>query len=357
MINPNVAIELGYAAAMLSWENIILVFNDSSGQIDDLPFDIRQRRMLRYSLDPLDQFEDKEKYSEDKKKAKRQIALAVKEHVLGSEFQQAEADKIDVGFNIINYEDGTPVKSKIVLEKVESITKNQFLEKSSAPEFNSLFKKSGFSYSRLHFSDEKSEWVKYLEILAEKHFSLRNRPPGTAISVVGASSSLENSSYFEDMCSFISKKIFFKPFKISITNNSTKKSLNNVSAVIELNDEKIYVHGNLPTKPSSSNIFLKNPKQSALVSKLLGDNVKVTRRSGKLCIEAEFDLIRPTETIETKSCFYLASDVEEPEGIIVKIYSHDSETCIKTLNLTFEINERAMTIDDLYSFEAKKSND
>lgn len=48
--NPNVLIELGFAAAHLGWENIICVFNSAFGKIDDLPFDLRTRRVRAYSL-------------------------------------------------------------------------------------------------------------------------------------------------------------------------------------------------------------------------------------------------------------------------------------------------------------------
>lgn len=48
--NPNVLVELGYAAALLGWEKIICVFNRATGEINDLPFDIRQRRVRSYEL-------------------------------------------------------------------------------------------------------------------------------------------------------------------------------------------------------------------------------------------------------------------------------------------------------------------
>ena len=73
-LNPNVAIELGYAASALGWENIILVFNLSSGNIEDLPFDIRHRRILSYSL----------KNNEDKKKPRELLVRAIKLHIIQS---------------------------------------------------------------------------------------------------------------------------------------------------------------------------------------------------------------------------------------------------------------------------------
>ena len=49
--NPNVLVELGFAASELSWDNIICVFNQGFGKIEDLPFDLRSRRILTYQLD------------------------------------------------------------------------------------------------------------------------------------------------------------------------------------------------------------------------------------------------------------------------------------------------------------------
>lgn len=48
--NPNVLIELGYAAHILGWDRIICVFNDEYGEPKDLPFDIEHNRLARYKL-------------------------------------------------------------------------------------------------------------------------------------------------------------------------------------------------------------------------------------------------------------------------------------------------------------------
>jgi len=48
--NPNVLIELGYAAKAIGWERIICVYNSDYGDLSDLPFDLRHRRPLVYSL-------------------------------------------------------------------------------------------------------------------------------------------------------------------------------------------------------------------------------------------------------------------------------------------------------------------
>ena len=48
--NPNVLTELGYAAKKLGWERIICVLNTEYGKVTDLPFDIRNRRILTYNF-------------------------------------------------------------------------------------------------------------------------------------------------------------------------------------------------------------------------------------------------------------------------------------------------------------------
>jgi len=49
-VNQNVMFELGYAAKSLKFQNIIMVANVDNGHIDELPFDIRNRRVIAFSL-------------------------------------------------------------------------------------------------------------------------------------------------------------------------------------------------------------------------------------------------------------------------------------------------------------------
>ncbi len=48
--NPNVLFELGYAVRALSWDNVLPVFNLATGRIEDLPFDLRSRRPVTYTM-------------------------------------------------------------------------------------------------------------------------------------------------------------------------------------------------------------------------------------------------------------------------------------------------------------------
>lgn len=47
--NPNVLVELGYAARSIGWGKIICVYNTDFGNYNDLPFDLRNRRILNYT--------------------------------------------------------------------------------------------------------------------------------------------------------------------------------------------------------------------------------------------------------------------------------------------------------------------
>lgn len=48
--NPNVMIELGYAAKKIGWENVVCVFNSKYGNVENLPFDLRARKIVQYSI-------------------------------------------------------------------------------------------------------------------------------------------------------------------------------------------------------------------------------------------------------------------------------------------------------------------
>ncbi len=48
MPNPNVLVELGYAASKLGWDRIICLFDGNTGDIEDLPFDLRQKRVTPF---------------------------------------------------------------------------------------------------------------------------------------------------------------------------------------------------------------------------------------------------------------------------------------------------------------------
>lgn len=81
--NPNVLIELGYAARTLGWEKIICICNTDFGGLDNLPFDLRNRRVMPYSL--------KDKNKSDVKKS---LANVIKKSIIEMKAKGILTDKI-----------------------------------------------------------------------------------------------------------------------------------------------------------------------------------------------------------------------------------------------------------------------
>lgn len=50
--NPNVLVELGFAVAQLGWDRVLLIQNTAFGGPEDLPFDLRGRRIVAYAFQP-----------------------------------------------------------------------------------------------------------------------------------------------------------------------------------------------------------------------------------------------------------------------------------------------------------------
>ncbi len=53
--NPNVLFELGYALKRLGWGRIIMILNSAFGRVEDLPFDLRMKRVIKYEVRKEDQ--------------------------------------------------------------------------------------------------------------------------------------------------------------------------------------------------------------------------------------------------------------------------------------------------------------
>lgn len=70
--NPNVLIELGYAAKVLGWDKIICIFNTDYGAFEDLPFDIKFRRPLIYSL-----------IGKEKSEVRKYLSKAIQNNIIG----------------------------------------------------------------------------------------------------------------------------------------------------------------------------------------------------------------------------------------------------------------------------------
>jgi hypothetical protein len=104
--NPNVLTELGFAAATLGWDNIICVFNEAHGEIAELPFDIRHRRIMSYFLDEYSNI------SETRKKLKELFTIAI---------QSIDSQELQYKRKILRaYRDESTLARKLALSKPEN---------------------------------------------------------------------------------------------------------------------------------------------------------------------------------------------------------------------------------------------
>jgi hypothetical protein len=79
--NPNVMVELGYAAGLLGWRRIVMIANQELGKTDSLPFDIRQKRIttFRCPLPSGDAIKDKNSVPNALGSLSRHLADAIEE--------------------------------------------------------------------------------------------------------------------------------------------------------------------------------------------------------------------------------------------------------------------------------------
>ena len=113
--NPNVLIELGYALRGLGHERVILVFNQSFGKIEDLPFDLRMRRLVIYSMSS----EEKERAPE-RTKLEKQLEGAIRSAL---DVAPAQEDEQEVIPAINAIENNLPNKTLVLRRNLGDLLK------------------------------------------------------------------------------------------------------------------------------------------------------------------------------------------------------------------------------------------
>jgi hypothetical protein len=114
--NPNVLIELGYAARVLGWNKIICIYNTDYGTYDDLPFDLKYRRPLCYS-------------GKNKGVEKKNIVDVIKENIhymIPNEFQSIDEVGFYLLFETLNLYNNLEYNVKSILREFQE--KYNFLE-------------------------------------------------------------------------------------------------------------------------------------------------------------------------------------------------------------------------------------
>ena len=334
-LNPNVAIELGYAASALGWENIILVFNLSSGNIEDLPFDIRHRRILSYSL----------KNNEDKKKPRELLVRAIKLHIIQSSHKNKTLEIDILSKNNIS------INGKIVSNILKPISKKHFVTTADLKNFG-IIKRNDVNPNTIRGIEvvttyrSENKWIKYIDkIVSEFHDedpSVFMRGKDTTKLKKIMNLFIDKDSYFEDMCAYISDINFFNEYIISIENTSSKATFEDVFVELIISSKEVIIH--------DTESFPAMPKTN---TKKENNGVSVIRTNSSSTIAIEVGTVRPLQTVRSKSSFYIASKKELSEFINVNIFMRNNEPFKNKYPINFSTNERDMNVNDIISFSKK----
>lgn len=119
MPNPNVMIELGYATQVIGWENVICILNVDYGELENMPFDIVNRRLTPYSL----------KGGQSKGNVKKHLRGIIQESV---ENILQNGKRVKSGFSHLKvgcYQSGEMVTEILPLEIAQSLTFTEHRQK------------------------------------------------------------------------------------------------------------------------------------------------------------------------------------------------------------------------------------
>lgn len=126
--NPNVLIELGYALKALGEDRLILVINDHFGPVEQLPFDLRGKRNVIYTISP---------DAQDKATERRRLASILKAAIKAAIDSIPQAPpaptSIEIALNAI--ETAAPNRVILVRNTLREITSE--LEALAPPQFRS----------------------------------------------------------------------------------------------------------------------------------------------------------------------------------------------------------------------------
>ena len=123
--NPNVLFELGYALNRLTWDRIICLNNDAFSKIGDMPFDLQQNRISRYS------FNGKNKKDLAQKQLTDLLKIAIRGIIDNYEVLLAKENQRNVHQHDINVFKGLDeiIDDTRFLDLLEFIASNQIVSK------------------------------------------------------------------------------------------------------------------------------------------------------------------------------------------------------------------------------------
>lgn len=297
--NPNVLIEFGYAVKTLGWDRILPVCNDFYGPIDQLPFDIPERRVIAYSLSD-------SPTPEEIKAAKEKLTAIFKSRI-----------------------------KDILRLKREAILDIQIGD----PDTEELFgREKDCQLFQCEFSDcPNGEFPKYQEYTSM----------GSGLTAIRMVTPGQNSNYYRDVAEYTLHRNLTQRFAFAIANNSDQTLASpRLEVVVETPDFKLVAFDidSFPDEPSES-IFLGGSIPAMLAKQKRTNIAKLKETDERTIIRADLEDIQAKRTAWS-TCCYLGTVVESIT-LKCRIYADNLKRPFEqNLTLRFTVGQQSKTLDE-----------
>jgi len=255
--NPNVLIELGFAAKTLGWDRIICIFNTEYGKVEELPFDLRFRRPLTYKIDNIN----------DKVKERILLTSIIKNEIYT--ILQKEDEKNDLRIYIKQQVDKEIIRISNHINKIV-FSLGRFQQR----EFNLLLEQNIEKLSKLLSNKniigflavkDWQDFIEKLEHIINQPFFIQNTNSSFNNSIVRVIKSITTLSVLQNQRDvFINLDSEVKGFKIVDAHKMNPE--NAKDSYILLED-----YGNDKGKVADSGIIKKYNIERALVYQMISD--------------------------------------------------------------------------------------
>ncbi|MCA9124848.1 MAG: hypothetical protein H6822_24615 [Planctomycetaceae bacterium] len=291
--NPNVSIELGYAIKSCGWDRILPVCNDFYGPIDQLPFDIPERRVISYTL-------SQDPTPEEVKAAKERLAGIFKSR-LKDILKLTRQSILDIQFCDLDTEQllGHELECSVTLVEFSDVRDHKFPK------------------------------------------SVRNSGP------FGGIDPLTNSNYFEEVGKYTFCRNLTQRVAFAITNNSSE-SLKSPRLEIKIDTPDFplaaYDEESFPDEPSYS-VRLGRGFRSALAA-TPPNWLTVKTGEEQTIIRAELESIQAKRTAWTSCCFL--GTTKSPEITLkCRIFADNlPQPFEQQLTMRFNVGEQSKTLQE-----------
>ncbi|MCE9556623.1 MAG: hypothetical protein K8T91_25010 [Planctomycetes bacterium] len=294
--NPNVLIELGRATKSVGFDRIICIFNTITGKVEDLPFDIRKRRVLTYSL-------------------------------------QAGEEKAEVRPKLVKALSGA---LRSILEIPVGVLDLQFAEPQKDLLLGRSIALSNLLYDPLEFDDLPDYGSRANEV----------KLGGTSLFIPSVSSLKDNRDYYREMWNYIYARALMRHLSFGI-HNAGSKTLNNVRIVVQIEKDAVVAHeaSKMPSKPKRQ--FDTFGMQYKLPQSLFTDNISVKDLDDKFKLSATLGKIQPKATEFTGKVMIGKLETGDV-ALKATIYADELAKPIEEeLIISFTTEHREMTFDDI----------